>query len=396
MKKKLILLISNLKGGGAQRVVSNLSKYLAKKYHLYICLHDAKNIIYPYSGQLIDLKTPPANSRFKKAVNILKRISKFKVIRKGSKPDFVLSFMESSNLINLFSGRSGKTVISIRNYKSKQDQGFTGKVFNLLMKLFYNKSNKIVVVSGGIKADLVLNYGLNENKITVIYNPVDLEYIREMAENPLENQYASLFKDPVILTAGKMMRQKGQWHLIRAFSLIKRTIPNIKLVILGDGVLRSYLVSVIENLGLEDDIKLLCFQENPFKLFNKASLFVLPSLFEGFPNVLLEAMALGLPVIASDCPTGPREILAPYSETKGNLDRIEHSPYGVLVPTCSGEFYTSTRNLTREEKLLANAVIELYSNPTIMLKYRNASLSRAGDFSLAKIAEQWVELIESQ
>jgi glycosyltransferase involved in cell wall biosynthesis len=394
MNKTIILLVSNLKGGGAQRVVSNLSKILSAENHLFICLHDGRDISYPFKGRLIDLQIPPVHHWFIKIVNFTKRIIKFKKIRNKINPDYVISFMESSNFINLFSGHAGKTIISVRNYKAKRVKSVTGKVFKLLMKLFYKKSWKIVAVSEGIRENLIDHYSLEENKIEVIYNPVDLGYIREMAAKPLAVEHEPLFDYPVIITAGKMMRQKGQWHLIRAFSVIKKTIGvNLKLVILGDGVLRPYLVAQIKKLGLEDDVKLLGFQKNPFQYFYKASLFVLPSLFEGFPNALLEAMACGLPVIASDCPTGPREILAPESEKQNNINCIEYAPHGILVPPCDGEFHNNNGHLGREEQLLADAVIKLLTNPSHLASYREKSLSRAEDFSLEKIASYWVKMI---
>jgi len=392
MNKTIILLVSNLKGGGAQRVVSNLSKFLSAEYRLFICLHDGRDILYPFHGKLIDLQIPPTMCWFGRIVNFIKRIIKFKKIRNKIKPDFVISFMESSNFVNLFSGHAGKTIISVRNYKAKRLKRVTGKVFKLLMKLFYNNSWKIVAVSEGIRKDLIDYYGLEEKRISVVYNPVDLGYITEMVAKPLAVDDEPLFYYPVIITAGKMMRQKGQWHLIRAFSVIKKSMQNIKLVILGDGPLKPYLIALINNLGLENDIKLLGFQKNPFQYFNRASIFVLPSLFEGFPNVLLEAMACGLPVISTDCPTGPREILDPGSYRLKNLSDIEYGPYGILVPQFDGKIY-NTEGLVHEEKLLADAAIDLISNNSQMMSYQNKSLHRAEDFSLEKIADSWAAIM---
>jgi glycosyltransferase involved in cell wall biosynthesis len=394
MNKTIVLLVSNLKGGGAQRVVSNLSKILSADYRLFICLHDVRDLSYPFHGKLIDLQIPPANNWLSKIVNFIKRIIKFKKIRHKINPDYVLSFMESSNFVNLLSGRVGKSIISVRNYKSKQGKGFTGITFNLLMKLIYNRSSKIVAASQGIKEDLIHTYQLDQSKISVIYNPVDLLYIREMSAAPLEKDYEYIFNHPVVITSGKMMKQKGQWHLIRAFSMVKRNLPDVKLVILGDGFLRSHLVSLIQSLGLKDDIKLLGFQENPFKFVYRASIFVLPSLYEGFPNVLLEAMACGVPVIASDCRSGPREILAPETDYSMQTDAIEFAKYGVLVPVCNGELSPASIALTKEEEYLAESIIKLYNNQSQCMLYKQLVKERINDFNLQQIAMQWIEQLE--
>lgn len=394
MKSKLCLVTSNLAGGGAQRVVSRLSAALAENYEIYLILHDGQRIDYPYGGQIIDLKTPVVKSAAGKLVNFLRRLVRLRRVKAELKPAAVISFMESSNFINLCSGRQGKTVLSVRNYKSQQGRSLLGRFFHLVMKVLYRRGDLIVVPAEGLKADLVDSFKLDAVKIKVIHNPYDLEIIAEKAAEQLPGQFAEVFKEPVLLTAGSLVRQKGQGHLVRAFSEIRKSRPGLKLIILGEGPLRPYLEELIAGYGLEEDVFLPGFQANPFQFMAGSAIFVLTSVFEGFPNVLVEAMACGLPVVASDCPSGPREILAPGSDFSLQAEQVEYAPYGVLSPAGSGQLYSARKPLSTAEKMLGQAVLALLDDQELCESYRLKSKERAGDFSSGNIVREWVKVLE--
>lgn len=396
MKKNVGFLISNLAGGGAQRVVSNLSLGLSQYYNLYLILHDGEKIDYLYQGKLINLELPASNGVLKKIIRAFARVIKLRKLKKELSPTVVISFLESSNLVNLFSGPRNKVIVSVRSYKSKQANKFLGKIYNLLIKLLYGRSNYIVTPSKGIKFDLVNNFKLDQNKIIVIYNPNNLAFIKKESIKSLDLQLDNLFKNyPVVITVGSLRRPKGQWHLIRAFNKVKAAIPSAKLVILGEGELRVYLEEIVTNLGMQDDVYLLGFQSNPFRFISRASMFVLPSLYEGFPNVLVEAMACGVPVVAADCRSGPREILSPQSDFNKQADRVEYGEYGVLSPILNGEYYKGQEELSKEERQLAEATISLYRDTGLYEKYKVKGYERSKDFTLSKIVKQWIDLIEN-
>ncbi len=336
MKPKLCLVVSNLAGGGAQRVVSRLTTGLAKKYQLYLVLHEGQKINYPYQGEVIDLGTPVIRPAAGKVLNFLKRLIRLRKIKTELDPIAVVSFMESSNFINLLSGRRGKTVISVRNYKSQQGRSLLGKLFQGAIRVLYRKGDVLVVPAAALKADLIDAFKLDPSRIRVIYNPFDLDWIAKEAQEPLYGELEQFFRGRVILTAGSLTRQKGHGHLLRAFREVHKSRSDLKLIILGEGPLRGYLEDLFSAYGLEDAVLLPGFQANPFQFMARADLFVLPSIFEGFPNVLVEAMACGLPVVASDCPSGPREILAPESDFLTRAEEIEYAPCGVLCPAGSG------------------------------------------------------------
>lgn len=394
-KERINFVISTLSGGGAQRVVSVLSFGLSSKYDVNITLHDSRNINYPYQGNLVDLGIPVDRSLIKKLYNAIRRVQALRKAKRSLKAKATISFMESSNFVNILSGKIGRTIISVRSYMSNNKSSIIGRVFSSLIKQLYNRSDSIVAASYGIKQDLVLNFGVNKDIVKVIYNPYDIKEIIACANENIEVNYNEIFSKPVIVTSGRLSKQKGQWHLIRAFKEIKRAIPEAMLVILGNGELHSALHDYALKTGLEKFVFLLGFKSNPHKYVANSDVFVLPSLVEGFPNALVEAMACGVPVVSSDCRSGPREILAPATYFSDQTKEIELAEYGILTPICSGKFIDPEAPLLREELLLANAVTMLLNSKELANKYREKSMERVRDFDVNIIAEQWVKLIDS-
>ena len=186
------------------------------------------------------------------------------------------------------------------------------------MRLFYRHVDHIVAVSRGVADDIVAITGLDAARISVVRNPVVTPNLSELAQHLPDHPWLGDAGVPIILGAGRLTRQKDFPTLINAFARLRRNTP-CRLIILGEGGDRPALQSLIHNLGLDGDIALPGFSKHIYGYLARASLFVLSSRWEGSPNVLTEALALGTPVVATDCPSGPREIL-------------DHGRYGPLVP----------------------------------------------------------------
>ena len=396
MKKNIAILIPDLRDGGTERFVSNLSFSLSEeKYEKYIVLFDVEGIDYPFQGNLINLNTKAINNPLGKVYNVIKRIYRLKKVKKKYNIQITLSFLETANIINMFAQAEDKVIISIRNFKSTSLKGFYGKLYKFIMKLFYNNNvDKIIAVSKEVKKDLIKNYGIKENKIKVIYNLYDLEKIQKFAGEKIEDNYEELFNYPVIVNVGRLTKQKAQWHLIRAFKKVKEKITNMKLIILGRGELKDYLYQLVSELNLEKDVYFLGFQKNPFKFISKSKIYVFPSLYEGFPNALVEAMACGIPVISSDCKSGPREILAPETDSKIETSTIEYAKYGVLIPVCDNIYYNARYPLTTEERTLAKSIIDLYSSKEFLDNYACKAKERAMDFNKDKIILEYENILK--
>lgn len=393
--KNIAIIISSLKGGGAERVVSNITMNLPKdKYNVYLILFDSSSMEYSYGGELVDINIKASDNPFVKVVNFIRRYFKLKKIKKGYNIDTSISFLGGPNLLNILTKDKDRVLVSVRGYISRDSTGVYSTFGKYLMKKTYNNSDFIVGVSNLIKHDLITNYNIIGNKIVTIYNPYDLQRINILANEKINSKYMDIFKDKTIITIGRLNHLKGHWHLIRAFKKVHDYDSNFKLVILGEGELREYLEELINDLDLENNIFLLGFKSNPYKYIKRSSIFVLPSLSEGFPNALAESMACGLPVISTDCRSGPREILAPETVIEYETKTIEYCEYGVLVPVCDGVHYDHLTPLIKEEKLLAESIINLYEDEHLRNNYSNKSKIRVGHFDINNIVKEWEDIID--
>lgn len=183
------------------------------------------------------------------------------------------------------------------------------RLLPLLVRYFYPRADHIMAVSEGVAQDLAHSTGLASKSIQTIYNPVITPELLEKAKAPLNHPWFAPDEPPVILGVGKLEAQKDFPTLIRAFAQVRQTQP-ARLMILGWGEDREKLEILVKELELEEDVSLFGYVDNPYPYMAAASLFVLSSAWEGLPTVLIEAMALGTPVISTDCPSGPKEILA--------------------------------------------------------------------------------------
>lgn len=183
-----------------------------------------------------------------------------------------------------------------------------GGLLRRLLARAYRRADALVAISAGVAEDASRTLGLDRERIEVIPNPVDLAAIGAAAAAPLQDPWLVPDAPPVLLAVGKLRPQKDLPTLLTAFAELRRRRP-ARLVILGEGPERARLEEMARRLGVEADLRLPGFEPNPFAWMARASLFILSSRFEGFSNVLAEALACGCRIVATDCPHGPRELL---------------------------------------------------------------------------------------
>jgi len=385
---KILIIIPDLGRGGAERVVQTLSGEFQKKNEVYIAIF--QDIIdYEVNCKIFNLNTPGTFFLPKKLLNFIKRYHKLKRLIKQIKPDVVFSLLESPNLFNLL--LTERPILSIHENKIlSTNMGALKFIDNLIIRGLYGNAFKIVVVSKGLKTKLINFYKIDKNKIKVIYNPIDINYIRTSLREEIEDQYRHIFSYPVIINIGRLSIEKGQIHLIRAFDSIRKDIPDLKLVLLG--AYREWgrkLFELREESPYKEDIHFLGSQKNPYKFLARSKLFVFPSLWEGFGISVIEALACGIPVISSDCRYGPREILSPSTDFEYQTKDIEFGEYGVLVPVCNEIRYNE---LDRNEQILAKAIYRMISDPSLCNCYSMKGLKRAADFDVSRIIEEYEDL----
>jgi glycosyltransferase involved in cell wall biosynthesis len=399
MNNHVAFLINSLAGGGAEKVAIRLSEHLP--ISAFILLE--RDVKYKTDKPIFFL-----SNHSTKTDPIIKTLSipiyAYKFSDFIEKNSLVVSFLERANFVNIISKlfKKHKAIISVR---MDQQTGHVGlrKLNKLLVRILYPKADLIIAVSQGVKQSLI-NLGIEEEKIKVIYNPYPIDEIRELAKEPL-GSYEEIFKHPVLITAGRLTKQKGQWYLLRVFRTLKEKHKDLKLVILGEGELKEYLVKLSQELGLKTyvwdrdklsesfDVYFLGFQKNPFKFIARSKLFVFPSLWEGFPNALVEAMACGVPVVSSDCRSGPREILAPNTDFDYQTQKPEFAEHGVLMPFFEVKYKSAEEPLGEKEIMWVETIDRFIEDEGLGKHYSEKAKHRAEDFSIEKIVEEWREVL---
>lgn len=379
---KLLILITSLAGGGTEKVASEISLNLSSNIKQKVVLL-TNNISFSINEPITIMNVNPEIGCFLDIPYILfVSIRKYRLILRDYAPDISISFFALDNFINILStlgNRNCKTVVSVHTALSMKFQNsLLDKLIKRSIKYLYNRADVVIAVSEGVRQELIHDFNISENRVKVLYNPVDVLKIEVQASEDVCDDEWFNGSVPIIMTVGRLVEQKGQWHLIRAFSKVRQK-KECKLVIRGDGELKPYLEKLICDLNLNEDVKFLGWKENPFKYVSKASIFVLPSLWEALPYVLIEAMVCGCPVVATDCKYGVREIL-------------KDNEYGILISRMDGIFYNALDPLTAGEEQLAEELIRLLDDNHLRRFYSEMAEKRAQDYNLANSIKQYEEM----
>jgi glycosyltransferase involved in cell wall biosynthesis len=301
--------------------------------------------------------------------------------------------MDSANVVNILTGkRYCKTILTIHGFHpSGWINRKAERIVDFLMRVCYCRADEIVTVSKGLMEEMRDKYDVPERKIRTIYNGYPVNEIQA------ENKQKEIPRIPwgeecdIIITSGRTEKVKGQWHLIKAFSIIATKYPRARLVILGDGVIKKKLEQLVVYYGLEDKVFMPGFVKNPFAFFSRAKVFVLPSLSEGYPNAIAEAMICGLPCVSADCVSGPREILG-EGEKIILTDSYEITRYGILTPAFDMDDLWDNREIGRQEEIMAEAILKLLMDENCYQELKDHIPEKIEDFSMEKIISQWEEI----
>lgn len=392
-KKPRILIVTGVlwRGGGAEKVASILgNKLLERGYDVHLLTFYEATEKYPYHGSYHTF-AEPARSKFSKIWGIPHRIYKIATYIKQHKFDHAYTFLEEANFYALLAKICFRlrvpVVVSVRNNTRSRS-----RLVQRMMRALYPKAKSVVCVTKGVEEMLQHDHGLQN--LTTIYNPIDTKETKTRAEEPLPEAYTWL-KDvsPLFIHIGRHTHQKGQWSLLRAFYKVLQTQPRAKLIMIGDGPDTDKLQDLIDRLNITASVHLLGKQSNVLPFLKVADVAVSSSLWEGMPNTLLEALSVTTPIVATDCETGPREILVPELTPTESISYPYKTNTGTLTAPLAHEALYKTlaeQPLIAEEAQLAEQMLAILSAHYDTEAFR----LRIADFDIEKTIDAWEELID--
>lgn len=352
---KLLLVAKRVSHAGTSRVLSLLSQEWAKQHLVHLAFFKPNASSYDLQGTLL-LNGIPFPGSTANQIYALYRIIK--------KHDFdqLIGFSEDANypliIAAWLAGQSDKVTLTVHNPVQKMSR----KVKQRIAK-WYPRANKIITVSEGVRKG-ILQQGVSPQRVHFRPNPIDIHFIEQSLSKPAEWDIPNLQTCTTLIALGRLHYHKGFDLLIQAFSKLN-PLSNLQLVIIGDGAERLNLESQIKRLNLEQKVFLPGALSNPFATLKQADIFILSSRLEGWPLVLMEAMAIGLPVISYDCPNGPNEIL-------------QHEKTGILVPP-------------EDANALKSSIEILINAPQTRETLARNGQRSIQDYAIDKIAINWLE-----
>lgn len=377
-KPKLLIFINTLQIGGAERVVSLLLAHLKDDFEIHLALYSSYiDYAIPEGVKILDFKQPLLQNkiiRFLKLPSISLKL--FRYLKKNninSSVAFLYRPCYVNAIIKSFLGYRGQVIMCEGTHQTTMQESHSViyRMFSKFMVMYsYKRADLILANSYAIQTDLIENFKI-KTPVRVVYNPVDLQLIKS---NAAEEPDFVFEKDCFhFITVGNLRKEKNQLLMIQAFFILKN-LP-CKLLVVGAGAMEQELKQKVWDLGLTEKVIFCGFDKNPFKYVSRADCFVLSSNVEGFPNVLIEALACGKPVISTDCSSGPRELLAPATDLHHRaLNTYEVGEYGILTPV-------------KDVISLANAMKKMYEETELRKLFASKAAKRAEQFDVDEIKQ---------
>ena len=379
MKKKLLILVPSLKLGGQERVATNTANIMSDDYEVFLAVFDNSDAVYSPNCPVININLPAVSSKIGKIINVFKRTLKVIKLKKQLNVNYTISFGTTADIINAFSNFYGRALLNIRGFSSIND--------SIFQKFIYKKSDAIICCSKKISNELKKYIPNKKDEIYTLYNPYNLKDLQELSKETVKDFN---FNCQTIVMHGRLDKVKNYPRLIKAFSIVRKQLPSSKLLIIGEGDMRDKLQMLINHYNLQEDVSMIGFRKNPFAYITRASLYVLSSYSEGFPNALIEGMTF-LPAVAVDCKSGPREIMYD-SYTGRDATEIEEAEYGILVPAATNKDFDY--QIGYDDEILAEAILMLLNDSKKYELYKENARNRVEEFSFKVYKENLINILE--
>ncbi len=390
MKRKMMLMVPMLHQGGYERVCLTTARVLEPFCDVTVVIFDSADIAYDVSGlKIVDIGLGVKKRKLSKIINIIRRTLRVRKLKKELAPEVVYSFGPTANMVNAFSRtKTAKVWLGLRSYDDVRDK--------IKMRLFVKLADLMICCTRQMETELHDNYQFYQT--TTLYNLFDIEAIQREAYA----QEAILpWGDEAIclISMGRDAEVKGFWHMLKVFSLVHDHVPDARLVILGAGSFDECR-ELAAKLGIQNHVCFAGMQTAPYSYLRKAAVYLLTSRNEGFPNAIVEGMALGLAAVSVDCRTGPAEILLEKPPTEAERqkryleDKIIWGDYGVLLPVMDAEEDYDI-HISEAEKNMAAAVLKLLDDRELLKKYQEAAALRAKDFTYEAYVNHLMSLFDA-
>jgi glycosyltransferase involved in cell wall biosynthesis len=399
---RLLLLIPNLGRGGAQQVFRDQLNFFSDRYDTIGCVFNWDDSFEnDRQTNMISIDVPAGNNLLTKFYFFVKRVYRVRQLKKKYNISIAISHLEGADYVNVFSKRHEKTICWVHGSKHFDGQinGILGKIRKkILIPWAYSYVDKVVTVSNGINKELITKFRIDKNKIRTIYNSFDNDGIEKLVKaDELSLELKRFFSDKeVLITHCRLSVPKNLFSLIDIYLELRKR-RNVKLMILGDGELRNDLISYSVSKRLKTfsywdecdfahdfDVYFMGYQHNPHGYLRFAKVYLMTSAWEGFPLSLCEAMACGVPVVASDCFTGPREIIAPELDApQPILDTPVFTSLGVLMPLATPSYL----------HVWVKTLSDLLGDMPTLKRMAASGKNRILDFERKDIVVQWLSVV---
>lgn len=378
IRPKLLIFINTLQSGGAERVVSLLLEHLRNDFEIHLALYtNMVDYAIPSEIKILDLKQPLQQNKIIRFIKMPYQSYKVYSYCKKNNIKISVAFLYRPCYVNALMkslwSYNGKVIMCERTHQTTMQQSHSAiyRMFSKFMVMFsYKRADLVLANSYAMKTDLVENFRI-KTPVKVIYNPIDLNFIRTHIDEVPAFEFD---KDTFyFINVGGFRKEKNHLLLLQALFILKN-LP-CKLLMVGGGVMDEELKQKSADLGMNKKVVFCGWDNNPFKYVSRSDCFVLCSEVEGFPNVLIEALACGKAVISTDCSSGPRELLAPATDLHHKaINNYEIGEYGILTPV-------------NDVTVLAAAMKRMYEDHALRRQFEEKAKGRAQQFDVDEIKQ---------